>query len=72
MLLNPDPICIRIRIHKSTLEDKFFQRLKNQLQKKSKILAVCLIFILFRYKNKLTQLKKYLFFLIFLPLDPDS
>jgi hypothetical protein len=41
MSLNPDPI--RIRIHNSTLEDKLFQRFKNQ-QKKSKILVV-------RYKN---------------------
>jgi hypothetical protein len=28
-------------------------------------------FIPFRYKNKQNQLKKYLFFFIFLPLDPD-
>jgi hypothetical protein len=42
---NPDPQQYR------TLEDKYFQRLKNQ-QKKSEILAVCTIFIPFRYKNK--------------------
>jgi hypothetical protein len=51
MSLNPDPIRIRVRIHNSTLEYKFFQRLKKQ-QKKSKILAVFPIFIPFRYKNK--------------------
>jgi hypothetical protein len=28
--LNPDPIRIRIRIHNRTLEDKFFQRFKNE------------------------------------------
>jgi hypothetical protein len=35
MSLNMDPIRLRIqiRIHNSTLEDKFFQRLKNQQQK---------------------------------------
>jgi hypothetical protein len=51
MSLNPDPIWIRIRIHDSALDDKVFLRLKNQ-QRKSNILAVCTIFIHFRYKNK--------------------
>jgi hypothetical protein len=42
-------IRIRIRIHNSTLVDKFYQRLKNQ---QKKILAVCIIFIPFSYKNQ--------------------
>jgi hypothetical protein len=47
MSLNPD--LIQIRIHNSTLEDKFFKESKINI--KSKILAVCTIFIPFRLKK---------------------
>jgi hypothetical protein len=56
MLLNPDPIRIRIHNSTGTLEDKFILRLKNQ-QNTSKILAVCTgtIFISCRYHHKVIE-----------------
>jgi hypothetical protein len=60
MPLNPDPtrIRIRIRIHNSTLEDKFFQRLKNR--QKSQVCTISVIQI------KIKSTKKLLLFLHFL------